>query len=468
MPAQRITSYIWDVLLCALWRISLTICLALCAGTSVYAQGGSIYGQVVSPAGYPVANALVRICPTTSTGTPCTPLAANVYADPALMIPVANPYTTDSFGNYSVFVAAGNYYIVQLSFSQNGQAYTYNYIQAAASSSVALSAPQYAIATYTVSPSGTTLGESFVDPTNGILRTDAAGGLYVPGPATFYNTLTGTTITAANFNATGFPGYSVMGSQISVYNLADGVTGTGNVVLAISAGLVTPNIGVARGTSLTLDGLAGSVGQAVCIGAAGLLSAGGCSGIGSVTSFSAGALSPLFTTSVATATTTPALTFALSNAAQNSVFAGPASGGAGAPSYQTAPTISAANMTNFPLATNSSRGLAQCDGTTINCTSGLISQIAPAFTGTSGFQTLPSGLILEWGTTGTLTDNVPVTESFPLTFPHACFVVIPTDSGPRISAGNISTVGAVCASTSTFTVNMADSGETAAWMAVGW
>jgi hypothetical protein len=71
-------------------------------------------------------------------------------------------------------------------------------------------------------------------------------------------------------------------------------------------------------------------------------------GSGTVTSFSAGNLSPLFTTSVATATTTPALTFALSNAAQNSVFAGPASGGAGVPSFQTAPTISAANMTSFP------------------------------------------------------------------------------------------------------------------------
>ena len=75
-----------------------------------------------------------------------------------------------------------------------------------------------------------------------------------------------------------------------------------------------------------------------------------------VTSFSAGALSPLFTTSIATATTTPALSFSLSNAAQNSVLAGPATGGAGAPSYQTAPTISAANMTSFPTLNQSTTG----------------------------------------------------------------------------------------------------------------
>lgn len=57
-------------------------------------------------------------------------------------------------------------------------------------------------------------------------------------------------------------------------------------------------------------------------------------GSGSVTSFSAGNLLPLFTTSVANPTTTPALSFALSNAAQNSVLAGPATGGTGAPSYR--------------------------------------------------------------------------------------------------------------------------------------
>jgi len=49
-------------------------------------------------------------------------------------------------------------------------------------------------------------------------------------------------------------------------------------------------------------------------------------------------------------TTSGTLTAALANAPQNSVLAGPATGGAGAPSYQTAPTISAANMTNIPAA----------------------------------------------------------------------------------------------------------------------
>ena len=61
-------------------------------------------------------------------------------------------------------------------------------------------------------------------------------------------------------------------------------------------------------------------------------------GTGTVTSFSAGSLSPLFTTSVATATTTPALTFALTNAAGGTVF-GNATTGAAAPGYTIAPVL---------------------------------------------------------------------------------------------------------------------------------
>lgn len=58
------------------------------------------------------------------------------------------------------------------------------------------------------------------------------------------------------------------------------------------------------------------------------------SGSGTVTSFSAGNLSPLFTTSVATASTTPALSFLLSTQSANLVFAGPTTGAAAAPTFR--------------------------------------------------------------------------------------------------------------------------------------
>lgn len=53
---------------------------------------------------------------------------------------------------------------------------------------------------------------------------------------------------------------------------------------------------------------------------------------GTVTNFSAGDLSPLFTTTEATTTTTPALSFALTNAGANTVF-GRNAGSTGAPAY---------------------------------------------------------------------------------------------------------------------------------------
>lgn len=69
-------------------------------------------------------------------------------------------------------------------------------------------------------------------------------------------------------------------------------------------------------------------------------------------------LAPLFTTVVSNPTTTASAVYTLSNAAQNSVFAGPASGGAGTPSYQTAPTFSALNLTNFPTLNQNTNGTA--------------------------------------------------------------------------------------------------------------
>jgi hypothetical protein len=61
---------------------------------------------------------------------------------------------------------------------------------------------------------------------------------------------------------------------------------------------------------------------------------GGGGGAGTVTSFSAGNLSPLFTSNVATPTSTPALTFTLSTQLANLVFAGPTGGSAAAPGFR--------------------------------------------------------------------------------------------------------------------------------------
>jgi Repeat of unknown function (DUF5907) len=58
-------------------------------------------------------------------------------------------------------------------------------------------------------------------------------------------------------------------------------------------------------------------------------------GPGTVTSFSSGSLSPLFTTAVATPTNTPALSFTLTPQSANLVFAGPGTGAALVPTFRT-------------------------------------------------------------------------------------------------------------------------------------
>lgn len=56
--------------------------------------------------------------------------------------------------------------------------------------------------------------------------------------------------------------------------------------------------------------------------------------VGTVTGFSSGDLSPIFTTSVATATTTPALSFSLSTQSANTIFAGPSTPPNAAPTFR--------------------------------------------------------------------------------------------------------------------------------------
>lgn len=69
---------------------------------------------------------------------------------------------------------------------------------------------------------------------------------------------------------------------------------------------------------------------------------------GTVASFSSGNLSPLFTTSVTNPTTTPALSFTLSNAGANTWF-GNNTGSSAAPAYNSAGTVTKADDTNVTL-----------------------------------------------------------------------------------------------------------------------
>ena len=123
---------------------------------------------------------------------------------------------------------------------------------------------------------------------------------------------------------------------------------------------------------------------------------------GTVSSFSSGNLSPLFTTSVATSTTTPSLSFSLSNAAGGTIFGNP-TGSSGAPSYTSTPVL------GINASTNGTLGLANggASGVTITVQNlGATSAYnfnLPATPGSSGQVLVSQGggsSSMTWGTNG--------------------------------------------------------------------
>jgi len=108
-----------------------------------------------------------------------------------------------------------------------------------------------------------------------------------------------------------------------------------------------------------------------------------CGSGGTVTTFSAGSLSPLFTSSVATATSTPALTFTLSNASGNLVF-GNCTGSSAVPSYCSITGAMLPNPSSTSLGGVESLAVVSHNFMTGISTSGVPSQAQPAFTDISG------------------------------------------------------------------------------------
>ena len=92
-------------------------------------QGGSFTRQVSSGTvanggtGQVIPYALITVCTSAGTGTPCSPIA-NIYADKALTQPLSNPFAADINGLYSFFVATGEY-LVQES-APVGAGYSYS------------------------------------------------------------------------------------------------------------------------------------------------------------------------------------------------------------------------------------------------------------------------------------------------------------------------------------------------------
>ena len=150
--------------------------------------------------------------------------------------------------------------------------------------------------------------------------------------------------------------------------------------------------GAEQNWSLILPPNPGTSGQVLTTNGSGVTywetPSGGGGGGGSVTSFSSGNLSPLFTTSVATPTTTPALSFSLNTQSPNTVFAGPVSGGAATPTFR---ALVAADL---PAGTTPTPGGSSGDIQYNNAGAfgGSLATITAA-----GSLTLPDTQVIKWG-----------------------------------------------------------------------
>lgn len=181
-------------------------------------------------------------------------------------------------------------------------------------------------------------------------------------------------------------------------------------------------------------------------------------GSGTVTTFSSGNLSPLFTSSVATATSTPALTFALSTAAAHTIFSN-TSGSSALPAFN-ALTLSATS----PLAITNSGNLA--NSPTISITSPL--PIANGGTGASS-TTAHTYFGNPLGITATPGFNSIVNADLPNTV-----VTSVNNTSTLINASissqvlNLSDNGTLAVALSQITQSGATTGQTIHWSGSAW
>ena len=94
------------------------------------------------------------------------------------------------------------------------------------------------------------------------------------------------------------------------------------------------------------------------------------------------------------------------------------------------------------------------------------------FMNANGYQKLPSGLIIQWGTTaqfGSLTSGI-VTSTLPITFPNAALQAVVSDSSNATSkmALGVDSLGVSSISISYFRLLGSATSHTGRWFAVGW
>lgn len=142
----------------------------------------------------------------------------------------------------------------------------------------------------------------------------------------------------------------------------------------------------------------------------------GCGGSGTVTSVGAGTIASIFTFSVATATTTPAISLSFSSQLANCILAGPTSGGDAAPTCRAmvaADLPASALVSGGALGTPSSGTLTNATGLPIGGLTGLATGIA-TFLGSATSANIASAVTDETGTISLMFSNSWTSTGLPI------------------------------------------------------
>lgn len=214
------------------------------------------------------------------------------------------------------------------------------------------------------------------------------------------NNSTAVTIVFAPNQNTPLNTYSKLIEYISVFN-ADTVTQTVTVRINNGGSYYTlQTVQLAAGTVLYYNEDSGWNTLTIGGGSGG--------GGGTVTSFSAGNLNPLFTTSVANSATTPALSFALSNANAYNWY-GNNTGSSAGPAFNSAGALTRTNDTNVTLTLGGTPTEALLNATSL--TLGWAGTLDPSRGGTGVANNSSSTITISgsYGLTLTLTNTTSVT-----------------------------------------------------------
>jgi hypothetical protein len=86
----------------------------------------------------------------------------------------------------------------------------------------------------------------------------------------------------------------------------------------------------------------------------------------------------------------------------------------------------------------------------------------------SGYQKLPGGLILQWGTTASIPNGTVGTVTFPIAFPNAAFIGLAITAAAGGGSANVAEYINPLTASSMGVYNGAGNSNTFRWFALGW